>query len=307
MQFTDTEEVGWGDLSLRALRLNVIMGHSTLRWPQTKSDGLFVWTHLCKLNLSALYLKLLSCWFHSNNITIQSKIRLVPESSLRSCPPVSESFRVPRRYIPQGLSRVSSKFEGPTWLIAECPLCLWVWPSNMKGTRGQLTVFWCEVALFTLREMWMTSLVFTRVKARRSEARLIFPHRPRVNDKWHFPFVIFGIFVDLFGGLCWIPRNGLWLRPILPISTLHLWNPSTGHFTLIQGSDTCLGGSSRHKESLEWMRKGRLGGFLLVFFFFQWREGGRGWNRCTVGVNPRQLRDLSTWKLLFHINSQAEK
>lgn len=98
-----------------------------------------------------------------------------------------------------------------------------------EGDNGTTNCSLIWSSPFTLREMWMTSLVFTRVKARRSEARLIFPHRPRVNDKWHFPFVIFGIFVDLFGGFCWIPRNGLWLRPILPISTLHLWNPSTGH------------------------------------------------------------------------------
>lgn len=40
--------------------------------------------------------------------------------------------------------------------------------------------------------------------------------------------MIFGIFVDLFGGFCWVLRNGLWLRPIGPISTLHLWYPSAG-------------------------------------------------------------------------------
>lgn len=42
-----------------------------------------------------------------------------------------------------------------------------------------------------------------------------------------------------------------------------------GAFTLIQGSDTCLAGSNRHKDSREWMRKGRLG----CFFFFS--RGGR--------------------------------
>ena len=100
---------------------------------------------------------------------------------------------------------------------------VWVSLFNTGGVNGTTNCFLIWSGPFTLREMWMTSLVFTRVKARKS---LIFPHSPRVNDKWHFPFVIFGIFVDLFGGFCWIPRNGLWPRPILPISTLHLWNPS---------------------------------------------------------------------------------
>lgn len=52
------------------------------------------------------------------------------------------------------------------------------------------------------------------------------------------------------------------------------------------------------------MRKGRLVVFLWGIFF---QRRGVGWNGCTVGVNPIQLRDFSTWKLLFHINSQAEK
>lgn len=59
----------------------------------------------------------------------------------------------------------------------------------------------------------------------------------------------------------------------------------------------------------EWMRKGRLvfcGFFCFVFFSRGGRRRG-GWNGCTVGVNPIQLRNFSTWKLLFHINSQAKK
>lgn len=94
-----------------------------------------------------------------------------------------------------------------------------LWPQHLRvsatlpGAAGQ-------------EGMWVTSSVSARVQARRSTAGPPPPHRPAANDKWHFLFVIFGIFVDLFGGFCWVLRNGLWLRPILPISTLHLWYPS---------------------------------------------------------------------------------
>lgn len=49
-----------------------------------------------------------------------------------------------------------------------------------------------------------------------------------------------------------------------------------GAFTLIQGSDTCLAGSSRHKESREWMRKGRLVFVCVCVCFFQRRRVGGG-------------------------------
>lgn len=140
-----------------------------------------------------------------------------------------------------------------------------------EGGHGTANCFLMWSGPFTSRKMWMTSLVFTRVKARRSEARLIFPHRPRVNDKWHFPFVIFGIFVDLFGGFCWIPRNGLWLRPILPISTLHLWNPSTEHLPSFRAlTPAWQGAADTKKAGSGWER----GGWFSFFFFFLPKEGG---------------------------------
>lgn len=140
-----------------------------------------------------------------------------------------------------------------------------------EGDNGTTNCSLIWSSPFTLREMWMTSLVFTRVKARRSEARLIFPHRPRVNDKWHFPFVIFGIFVDLFGGFCWIPRNGLWLRPILPISTLHLWNPSTGHLPSFRAlTPAWQAAADTKKAGVDEKREGG-------FFFFSWGEGRLKW------------------------------
>lgn len=128
---------------------------------------------------------------------------------------------------------------------------------------------------FTRRETWMTSPVFTRVQARRSEVRLILPHRPRVNDKWHFPFVIFGIFVDLFGGFCWIPRNGLWLKPILPISTLHLWNPSTGHLPSFRALTPAWQGAADTKKA--GADEKREVGCFFVGFFFPEEGGGLKW------------------------------
>lgn len=102
-------------------------------------------------------------------------------------------------------------------------VCLWVSLFNTGGRQwDNLTVFWSEVVLLHW-EMWMTSLVFTQVKARKSPD---VPSQPQ--SKWQMTFFLCDLwdFVDLFGRFCWIPRNGLWLRPILPISTLHLWNPS---------------------------------------------------------------------------------
>lgn len=135
-----------------------------------------------------------------------------------------------------------------------------------QGDNGTTNCFLIWNSPFTLREMWMTSLVFTRVKIGKS---LIFPHRPRVNDKWHFPFVIFGIFVDLFGGFCWIPRNGLWPRPILPISTLHLWNPSMERLPSFRAlTPAWQGAADTKKAGVD--EKGEVG-----CFFFS-RGGRRG-------------------------------
>lgn len=102
---------------------------------------------------------------------------------------------------------------------------------------------------------------------------------PRVNDKWRFPFVIFEIFVDLFGGFCWIPRNGLRLSPILAISTVHLWNPSTGHFPSFRVLTPAWQGAGDTKKARV-DEKGEVGcfSFFLSFFlslFFP-REGRRG-------------------------------
>lgn len=73
----------------------------------------------------------------------------------------------------------------------------------------------------------------------------------------------------------------------------------SGALTPIQSPDTCLAGSSRHKESPV-SEKWEVG----FVFLPPPEEGGGG---RTVGVNPIQLRDFNTWKLLFHINSQAKK
>lgn len=142
---------------------------------------------------------------------------------------------------------------------------------QQEGDNGTTNCFLIWSGPFPLREMWMTSLVFTRVKAGRS---LIFPHRPRVNDKWHFPFVIFGIFVDLFGGFCWIPRNGLWPRPIRPISTLHLWNPSTERLPSFRAlTPAWQGAADTKKAGVD--EKGEVGCFLFCDFFFFFSRGGR--------------------------------
>ena len=181
----------------------------------------------------------------------------------------------------------------------ESLVCLWVSLFDTGGDNGTTDCFLIWSGPFTPKEMWVTSLVVTRVKARKS---LIPPHSPRINDKWHFPFVIFGIFVDLFGGFCWIPRNGLWPRPILPISTLHLWNPSAERLPSFRAlTPAWQGAADTKKAGVD--EKGEVG----YFYFFPEAGGGGGWNGRTVGVNPSQLRDFSTWKLLFHINSQAKK
>lgn len=44
-----------------------------------------------------------------------------------------------------------------------------------------------------------------------------------------------------------------------------------GAFTLIQGSDTCLAGCRRHKES---QSGGERGGWVFLFFFFPEKGGG---------------------------------
>lgn len=87
--------------------------------------------------------------------------------------------------------------------------------------------------------------------------------------------MIFGIFVDLFGGFCWIPRNGLWPRPIRPISTLHLWNPSTERLPSFRAlTPAWQGAADTKKAGVD--EKGEVGCFLFCgfFFFFQRREEG---------------------------------
>lgn len=163
--------------------------------------------------------------------------------------------------------------------------CLWGLPLSGPASHFQI---WSSPP--TLKKTWMTSPVFTRVKVR-NEARLILPHGPRVNDKWHFPFVIFEIFVDLFGGFCWIPRNGLWLSPILAISTLHLWNPSTGHLPSFRVLTPAWQGAGDTKKARV-DEKEEVGCFSFFIFFFLEKGGGGVWNGCTVGVNPSQFRDF---------------
>lgn len=239
----------------------------TLRWSQTQTDGLSVPTALSKLDLSAFLLKAVFHWL-GNNTNKNSFWQLHEIIS----PWVWQSKGTAQVY---SVRSSAIQREVRFTFLASCrmPPVFVSLTIQHEGDSGTTNCFLISSGPFTWREMWMASLVFTRVKARRSEARLIFPHRPRVNDKWRFPFVIFGIFVDLFGGFCWIPRNGLWLKPILPISTLHLWNPSTGHLPSFRAPDTCLAGSSRHKGSWGgWER----GGWLLFFFF---SRGGRSWGR----------------------------
>lgn len=220
------------------------------------------------------------------------------ESSLRSFPPGSEGFRVAGR-------QVNSKFGAPAWLIAECLLCLWVLPSNVKGTMGRLfsDVKW---PFYTERDVDDLARVYSG-ESQEEWSKTDIPSQ--TQSKWQMTFSL----CDLWD-FCWLiwrllldPKK--W--PVAEAYSTDFHAPSVesinGAFTLIQGSDTCLAGSSRHKESREWMRKGRLVFVCVCVCFFQRRRVGGGWNGCTVGVNPSQLRDFSTWKLLFHINSQAEK
>lgn len=76
------------------------------------------------------------------------------------------------------------------------------------------------------------------------------------------------------GGFCWAQRNGLWLRPIRPISTLHLWYPSAGPspaFRALTPAWQDAGGTKEAAAGAGGMA-GRRG-----------RPGPRG---CTAGFNP---------------------
>lgn len=222
---------------------------------------------------------------------------IVPESSLSSFPPMSG------RDIPQGLP--TGQLEVGCTCLADRGLSPVLASLTMQreGDDGTAHCFllWSEWPFYTERDVNDLSRVYSG-ESQEEGSKTDIPSQ--TQSKWQMTFSL----CDLWD-FCWLIWSLLLDPKKWPVAEAYspdFHAPSVesinGAFTLIQGSDTCLAGSSRHKESREWMRKGR-----LVFFFQRREERGGGWNGCTVGVNPSQLRDFSTWKLLFHINSQAEK
>lgn len=168
--------------------------------------------------------------------------------------------------------------------------------STQEETMGQLTVFWSEVVLLHWRRCeWPLSCLLRWKPGRRSDI----PSQPQSKWQMTFPLWSLGFLLTYLDAFVGSPEMAPVARPILPISR-SICGIHQRAFTLIQGSDTCLAGSSRHKESRSGWERGRLG----TFFFFA--EAGGGWNgRTILEINPAVER-LQHLELLFHINSQAK-
>lgn len=138
---------------------------------------------------------------------------------------------------------------------------------NTGGDNGTTNCFLIWSGPFTLRDVNDLSRVYSGESQEESDI----PSQPQ--SKWQMTFSL----CDLWD-FCWLIWTLLldpqkW--PVAEAYSTDFHAPSvesiSGAFTLIQGSDTCLAGSSRHKESRSgWER----GGWVLFFFFFQRREEG---------------------------------
>lgn len=98
---------------------------------------------------------------------------------------------------------------------------------------------------------------------------------------------LWGFFcVDLLGlSLLGPPRNGLWLGPFLPISTLHLWYPLAESIPAFRTLTPAWQGVGYTKK-LDWKRGMKWKGFFL-FFWVEWGKlKTKMWNELSAGVNP---------------------